>query len=183
MRTLQSQILWCGRAQRVLIATMLLAVATFYFCGYRPATAQLRVLRAQMATRASELKGNQSKSSIKTEIAAYNERLKLELDRIRKPSKQHELPQLIKDLTFFAQEANLKKFNFKSGMPGRTDLFLEQPLALTFDGDFVNVFNFLRSAEAMQRLTRMRSMTLKVKDDRSGNVQAVVSMNMYFSTE
>jgi Tfp pilus assembly protein PilO len=183
MRTLQSQILWCTRAQRVLVAFMLLTLVTFYFCGYRPATARLSALRAQIATRAGELASNQSKSSIKTEIAAYNERLKFELDRIRKPSRQHELPQLIKDLTFFAQEANLKKFNFKSGMPGRSDLFLEQPVALAFDGDFVSVFNFLRSAESMQRLTRMRSMTLKVKDDRSGNVQALVSMNMYFSTE
>src|SRR5262245_2692532 len=128
MRTLQSQILWCNRAQRVLVAGMLLALVTFYFCGYRPATERLRGLRAQVVTRTGELAINQSKSSIKTEIAAYNERLKSELDRIRKPSKQHELPQLIKDLTYFAQEANLKKFNFKSGMPGRSDLFLEQPV-------------------------------------------------------
>jgi Tfp pilus assembly protein PilO len=187
MRTLQSQILWCARAQRVFAVTMLLAVGAFYLFGYRPSTGKLHQLQRQVAARLVELRSNQSKSSIKTEIAAYNERLKLELDRIRKPSKLQEQSQLIKDLTHFAEAASLKKFNNAPGKnPVRCDLFLEQPIALTFDGDFVSVFKFLRSVEEMPRLTRMRSVTLKAKPNQpaeAGHVQATVSMNTYFATE
>lgn len=187
MRTLQSQILWCARTQRVLAGVMLAAVGTFYLFGYRPTTDNLRQLERQLAARHAELRENQTKSSIKTEIAAHNERLKLELDRIRKPSKLPEQSQLIKDLTHFAEAANLKKFNNAPGKnPMRSDLFLEQPISLTFDGDFVSVFKFLRSVEEMPRLTRMRSMTLKAKSNQpadAGQVQATVSMNMYFATD
>jgi hypothetical protein len=68
-------------------------------------------------------------------------------------------------------------------MPSRSDLFLEMPLTLTFEGEFSSVFGFLRSAEEMQRLTRVRGMTLRVKDPRAGQVHAEVAMNLYFSLE
>jgi Tfp pilus assembly protein PilO len=187
MRTLQSQILRYARAQRVLAGALLLAAGAFYVLGYRPAAETLRQLERQVAARNAELKQNQTRTSLKAEIAAHNERLKVELDRIRKPSRREENAQLLKDLTHFAEAADLKKFiNALGKNTVRSDLFIEQPIALTFDGDFVSVFKFLRSVEEMPRLTRMRSMTLKAKSNQpadAGQVQATISMNMYFATD
>jgi Tfp pilus assembly protein PilO len=68
-------------------------------------------------------------------------------------------------------------------MPVRSELFDEQPVSLTFEGDFVNVFSFLRQTEEMQRLTRVKELKLRSSDrtGKSGQVEVELSMNIYFS--
>ena len=65
-------------------------------------------------------------------------------------------------------------------LPTQIGLDSDNPLAV---GEVGKVGVAIDSTEDMQRLTRMRFMTLKVKDDRTGQVQANVSMNMYFATD
>jgi len=184
MRTMQSQITWCARMQRalaVLVCTMLL---TFFFFSYRPETARLRELKDATRAHEQELQANQAAAAAKNEIAARNERLRAELDRIKKPSKLQEHSELIKELTLFSQQSSLKKFVYKqSMMPVNGDLYCEMPLTLTFEGDFTNIFNFIRSTEEMRRLTRIRSMSLKSKDLSGGKVQAQVALNIYYTAE
>jgi len=123
-------------------------------------------------------------AAARNEIAARNERLRAELDRIKKPSKLQEHSELIKELTLFSQQSSLKKFVYKqSMMPVNGDLYCEMPLTLTFEGDFTNIFNFIRSTEEMRRLTRIRSMSLKSKDLSGGKVQAQVALNIYYTAE
>ena len=187
MASLQTQILWMKRARTTLISITLIALVAFYFFPYRAATERLRALQAQTSSRQAELRDNLAKSSIKTEIAAKNERLKQELERIRKPSKESDFSQLVKDLTACAQQSGVRQFDYKIGMPTRSDLFMEQQFSLTCEGDALSVFNFLRSVEDMQRLTRVRSMSVKTVPEKNGSgagrVQASVSLNVYFSTE
>src|SRR5207248_1525129 len=121
-----------------------------------------------------ELRANQTKASRRNDIATKNERLRIELDQIKKPSRQEEFPDLIKELTRFSAQNSLKSFSYKPGTPVPSELFMERPLTLTFEGDGVSVFNFLRTTEQMPRLTRIRSVSLKTKDDRTGTVQAQV---------
>ena len=61
--------------------------------------------------------------------------------------------------------------------------FAEWPISLKFEGDFMNVFSFLRKTEEMQRLTRLRGLRLKGLDHggKAGQVQVELSMNIYFS--
>src|SRR4051812_28229269 len=117
MPSLQTQILWMKRARMAMAGVTVLSIVAFYCFVYAPSTRRLRDLNAQTVARQIELRDNQAKSSIKTEIAAKNEKLKLELERIRKPSKWSEFSQFVKDLTMFAQQSNLRKFDYKPGMP------------------------------------------------------------------
>ena len=185
MRTLQTQIVWGRRAQWALGGFMLSTVVAFYAFGYRPLTNRQRALEADTRAKLRELDANQARARARTEIAAKNERLRVELDRIKKPSRWDELPQVIKDLTLAGQQSALRKFNYDvRSVPSRNGgLFCEQPLSVTFEGDFVNVFQFLRTTEDMQRLTRVRSLNLKVKDAKSGQVQAQMALNLYFSLD
>jgi Tfp pilus assembly protein PilO len=183
MRTMQSQIVWCTRMQKSLAALVGAMLLTFFFFSYRPETARLAELKSTIASREQELKANRIAAAARNEIAARNERLRLELDRIKKPSKQKELADLIKELSLFGQHASLKKFETITGMPQRGDLYNEYPLSLKFEGDFVNIFNFLRSTDEMHRLTRIRSVSLKSKDISGTKVQATVALNIYYSAE
>src|SRR5262249_26816133 len=101
----------------------------------------------------------------------------------KKPSDQQELSQVINDLTLAGTQSSLRQFNYKAGMPTRSELFCALPLVVTFEGDFLNVFNFLRSTEDMPRLTRVRNLSLKTKDSKTGKVQATLALNVYFSLD
>jgi Tfp pilus assembly protein PilO len=183
MLTLQNQIVWCRRLQSTLGAVMLASAVTFYVFGYRPQTARLRDLEVRTAARQRELEANQQKARDRTRIAAANERLRLELDRFRKPSKRQEFSQLVKDLTLAAQQASLRRFNYKPGVPSRGEMFYELPLSVSFEGDFLSASNFLRATEDMQRLTRVRSLKLKSKDIKNGNVRADLTVNICFALD
>ena len=183
MQTLQSQILWCTRAKRALAAIVLVAVVAFYFLDYRPQKARLKRLGDMTLAHQAELRSNQSKAAARNEIAARNEKLRQELDRIKKPSQQQELADLIRELTLAGDESALRKFVYRPGSGARSELFCEMPITLSFEGDFVNIFSFLRRTEEMQRLTRVRSLSLKGRDGRGSQVQAQMVVNIYYSAD
>jgi Tfp pilus assembly protein PilO len=183
MGNLQNHVRWFIRAQWALGALMVALLVAFFAFGYRPQTARLRQLQLDISQRQYELRQSQDKTRILPAIAADVKSLRQQLDASKKLPPQQELPQFLKDVTALGQRCSLHPFTFKQGMPTHGDLFCELPVALTFEGDFIDAFNFLRSTEAMQRLTRVRSMTIKAMDGTAGRVQVQVSMNIYFAPD
>ena len=69
-------------------------------------------------------------------------------------------------------------------MPARVEQVRELPIKLQFEGDFTNVYAFLRNVEEMPRMTRVRGMQIKARDrETSGHVQVQLAMNIYFAAE
>jgi hypothetical protein len=66
-------------------------------------------------------------------------------------------------------------------MMRRQDLYGEIPIVMSFEGDSSNVFGFVRRLEEMQRLARVKQMTVKAKDGKPGQVDVSLTMNIYFS--
>ncbi len=180
--SLQSQISWFTRAQWALAAAMMLLIGGFYFAGYRPQSARLNDLKGLIGRHEQELCSSQSQTSILPTVAADVERLKVKLEKFKSLPHQQELPQFIKDIAQLGQQANLRRFDMKPGMPAREGQFSQLPIQLTFEGDFVNVYSFLRHSEELQRLTRVRGMSIKSKD-KLGQVKVQLSMNIYFAAE
>ena len=46
---------------------------------------------------------------------------------------------------------------------------------------FLNACTFLRQTEEMQRLTRVRSISIRSKDGKLGQVEVQMAMNIYFA--
>lgn len=185
MQTLRNQIRWCARLQRGLAGLMLALAVVFYILGYRPQTARLRELDGRIHEQQRDLMSARLQTKILPEVAGEVERLRIKLERTRKSiPPQQELPQFIRAVTQLSQQATLKKFAYKPGVPARGELVCELPISFNFEGDFVNVFSFLRNTEEMPRLTRVRGMTIKSRDrERDGQVKVELSMNIYFSAE
>lgn len=185
MQTLQKQIRSCARVQWTLASCMFVMVGSFYLLGYRPTIARQKMLAAQIVEKQRELMAARLQTRILPDVASEVEQLKAKLERSKKSiPRQQELPQFIRHVTQLSQQAALRRFGYKPGVPNRGELVSELPIQFGFDGDFVNVFSFLRNTEEMPRLTRVRGMTIKSRDrDRGGQVQVQLSMNIYFSAE
>jgi Tfp pilus assembly protein PilO len=185
MLTLQKQITWCTRAQWTLGAVIVALTGGFYLFGYRPITQRQAQLQVQIAARQFELSDTGSKAHVLPQVATEVKILRLKLEGSKRLPKQNDLAQFMRDITQLSSQSSLKNFHVKPDEATRTELYSSMPIKLTFEGDFVNVFSFLRQTETMQRLTRTRSISLTSKgdDDKSGTVKAELSMNIYFSAD
>lgn len=183
MLSLQNQIIWLKRAQWTLTASMALVVAAFMLLAYRPQVRRLADLKVQIDQLQRELASSREKTKILPSVAADVERLRLRLEKFKVLPRQQELAQFIMDIAQLGKQASLKKFEMTPrGSPTRGQKLNELPIHLTFEGDFVNVYSFLRHAEELQRLTRVPEMKIRGKD-RLGQVKVDMTMNIYFAAE
>ena len=180
--SLQSFTIWMVRAQWTLASLTVLLVGGFFVFGYCPGTARLNGLDAQISKARADLSSSRNQTSILPAVAQEVERLRSKLKQVKSIPRQQELPQFIKDIAQLGDQASLKKFDLKPGVPARSEQFSELPVQLTFEGDFVNVYSFLRHAEELQRLTRVRGMSIRSRD-KLGQVKVQLTMNIYFSAD
>jgi Tfp pilus assembly protein PilO len=184
MRTLQTQAEWCARAQWVLGITLVVMVVGFYALAYRPNKEKLDTLDQHIATKRRDLSSNRTRVQILPDVLLAVNEMRSRLERFdKKLPKSPELHAFINNITEVSNQAGLRnKWTVEPGVPVRSDLYAEWPISLKFEGDFKNVFNFLRRAEEMQRLTRVKGLKVRGLDGtKSGQVQVELSMNIYFA--
>ena len=184
MRTLQTQAEWCARAQWVLGIVLAVMVAGFYAVAYRPNKQKLDGLQMQIDAKRRDLTSNRTRVQILPDVLLAVNEMRNRLERFdKKLPKLPELPAFINSITEVSAQAGTRnKWTVEPGVPVRSELYAEWPISIKFEGDFVNVFNFLRRAEEMQRLTRVKGLKVRTLDaGKSGQVQVELSMNIYFA--
>jgi Tfp pilus assembly protein PilO len=182
MQSLKSQIRWCARFQIGLGAIVALLVLLFYVGCYGPHTRQMNRLTSQIVLTQHDLQISQAQAQRLPSVTADLNRLRAQLADYKKLPSKSELGDFVAQINQLHSEADLHKWALNiSGAPRRYDQFTEQQVTLKFEGDFLNVFNFLRQAEDMQRLTRVSSIVIHGADLKDGVVQVDLSMDLYYS--
>lgn len=182
MAALRTQADVCRKVQWILAGALVLCVTAFVTLHWLPGLREQRALREQIDRRQAELAANSNAGERLAAVSSNVERTRLRLDRFnRKLPRHEELGQFVKEITNLSQQASLRRLNNQPGELRRRDLFSERPIALSFEGNFADVFSFLCRAEEMQRLTRVRSLNVRSIDARQGLVDVRVVMSIYFS--
>jgi Tfp pilus assembly protein PilO len=182
--SLHTQLEWCTNAQAILGVVLLAVLGGFYLFGYRPNSTRLANLQMEIDHKRTALLNNSAQVKVLPEVILAVNELKGRLDKYDKQlPRALELDHFIKDISTMARSAQLEKISYKPApMPIRSELFAEQPVLFKFEGDFLKVFSFLRQTEEMQRLTRVRQLSIHSLDDgKSGDVEVELSMNIYYS--
>ena len=183
MRALRTQADWCARVQLILGVALIITLCGFVALIYRPSSDRLAELRRQAEEQRGRLNNNLTQVSILPAVMSEVGRMQMRLEHFDKQlPKQPDLGPFINDITEVSHQANLRKVTVEPGVPNRTDLYTEWPIALKFEGDFASAFAFLRRTEEMSRLTQVKAMKVRSTDNgKSGQVQVELSMNIYFS--
>ncbi len=182
MRALQAQAEWCNRARWILGISLVVMVVGFYVFAYRPSSQKLATLNEQIQAKRTDLNVNRSRVRILPDVTLEVTERQARLERFdKKLPKQPDLSTFINDVTAASHQASLRNVAVNPGVPVRGEGFAEWPIALKFEGDFASVFAFLRRAEEMQRLTRVKGMKVQGNAGKPGQVQVELSMNIYFS--
>jgi Tfp pilus assembly protein PilO len=183
MQSLQKQIGWYKRAQCILGLTIALGLLGFYLLGYRPTTRWLAALQMQIDSKRRDLSADQNRARNLPAVLREVQRLERSVqDYDRQFPRQVELGQFIKDLTQVSQQLSMQELKLQPLASKRADGFYEQPIQLSFQGDFLNVASFLRQVEDLQRLTRIRRLIIKNKTGKPGVVEVTdMVTSVYFS--
>ncbi len=182
MRSIQSQSAWCVRAQWTLTVVTVCVVAGFFVFAFRPTNQRRNALREEIATKIGLLETNQGRAQGLNTLALEVDHLRIKLERFNKIlPKTPGLGEFINDTAQISNQFAIRKLMHQPGMMRRVDLYGEIPIVMSFEGESSNVFNFVRQLEEMQRLTRVKSLTVKCKDGKLGQVDVNLAMNIYFS--
>jgi Tfp pilus assembly protein PilO len=179
---LKTRAQWYQRARLLLGVCMLTLVVGFYLFGYRPQKVRLEALRQSHADELQNLRVAEDQTRRLPDVAGDVRLLRARLERTKRLPPQDELPACIKEIDMLGQQSALRTFDITPGSPHRQELFNDMPVDLRFQGDYVDVVNFLRKLDEVQRLTRVRSIKMSSTHDRkSGQVEVQLSMELYFA--
>jgi Tfp pilus assembly protein PilO len=184
MRSLQTQAQWCNRAQWVLGLSLAGMIAVFYTFVYRPNSQSLAELRERIAVKQRDLNSNKTRVQILPDVMVAVNEMQSRLEKFdKKLPRQPDIGPFIHDITDLSDQSGVKnRWAVEPGSPSAGQGYAEWPINLKFEGDFLAACSFLRRAESMQRLTRVRSLKMRSIDSgKTGQVQVELSMNIYFS--
>lgn len=182
--TLQNQIVWYRRAQWGMTGAMLLGAVLFFTVWYHPATEQLATLNDQIIEKRHQLEAAQAKAGEFAQLGIAVEKKKKNLQQYNKKlPKQSEMAAFITDITNVCRQTAVREFKYTPVGVKKLDPIVELPINMNFEGNFLNVFQFLRQAEEMERLTRVQS--LKVTSHNPGKpeegmVDVQMQMSIYY---
>ena len=186
MMSLSSQTRFCSRAQLALSGSLLIIAAAFVFLGYLPATHRLKAVQINIDTKEDELHTNLNKDQILASVKQDVNRLLVQLGGAKKLPKDDDISGFANDLTRISQETQLNKppkYTPNHSLPEKGDLFSKYGIQIEVQGNFLNVFNFIRETENLPRLTRVKSIELHPDSVHVGQVTADMTMELYFSAE
>lgn len=182
MRSLQGQIGWCSRAQFALGGVIVIFLVFFFVFGYRPQMSELTALRTHINDKKRDLDVAQARAKALPMVMAEVARLQQRVERFdKKLPKQQDLGQFIKDITQLSQQSSLRRWRIDASEPKKNDLYCETPIQIHFEGDYRNVFSFLKQAEQMQRLTRLHNVQIRMLDSQLGQVEVQAALTIYFT--
>ena len=182
MRSLQSNLVRLRRLQWVLAGVTVMGLAAFYVGVFRPQAARLEGLTLQIQQKRRDLEGSTDKTKKLPILMGQVRDLDVRVQHFeRQFPRQPALDLFIRDITDISQRMNLREWRYQPGAPKRGEAFQELPIQMQFTGDFLNVASFLREVENMPRLTRVKKLSVKSRDSKSGLVEVELGMNIYFS--
>jgi Tfp pilus assembly protein PilO len=184
MRALRSQILWCAKAQWILLAAIIVSGGSFYAFAYRPQTNKLVALNSEINHRRQEISEHRVRTNDLPKITLENEQLQAHLNRIKEMPAHEDLPSFMGDLTRIGRQAALQNVNTAPApLPKRLDQYCERSIALNFDGDFNGICSFLQNVEQLKRLIRVKALNIRTKDGKIGlgQVQVQMALNDYWA--
>ena len=93
---------------------------------------------------------------------------------------EREVETILAQVWKMAEANSLQARTIKSGKTQRTANYSEQTIEMNLAGDFTGFYLFMQQLEKLPRLTRITDMGLTKISDHDGQMQATLSLNIFF---
>jgi len=96
---------------------------------------------------------------------------------------EKEVDKILKEVWQMAEANSLQTKTIKTLKTERGPNYSEQPIDMSLAGDFNGFYSFLLQLEKLQRITRVTSMNLQKISDRDGEMQAQMTLSIFFEPD
>jgi type IV pilus assembly protein PilO len=96
---------------------------------------------------------------------------------------EKEVDKILKEVWQMAEANSLQTKTIKTLATQRSPNYSEQPIDLSLQGNFNGFYSFLLQLEKLQRITRVTHMDLQKINDREGEMQAKLTLSIFFEPE
>jgi type IV pilus assembly protein PilO len=173
-----------GIRELVFFVTMVGLLACTYLFIFKPRNEKRLALLADIDSK-TKIMGNLQQAT--SGITDLNNKL-AELQQAisffeSKLPAEKEMDKILKEVWQMAAANNLQTRQVKTMHSEHGTSYSEQPIQMSLSGDFKGYYSFLLQLEKLQRITRVGQMTLTKINDRNGDMQAQMTLSIFFEPE
>jgi len=175
----------CG-IREILFATLMLGLlAGTWFFVFKPSGEKQVARRAETEKRRKELADLKLLTAGVGDIERKTEELQQAIKFFEsKLPQQKQIDQILKQVWQMAEANTLQTRTIKTLKSERFATYAEQPIQVSLSGNFRHGFHaFLRQLEGLDRIIRVTQMKLEKVPDRDGEVQAHLTLTIFFEPD
>lgn len=147
----------------------------------RPANAALSGERREVEQRRARLveldRAKGTASDLDSQLKRVEEAIQIFESKLPPKSEIH---RVLESVTLIAQKQGLTAKTISALKTTNRNGYIEQPLKMELQGDFNSFYAFLLELERMDRITKIRELTLKKKSQFEGQTEATFIMSIFF---
>ena len=173
-----------GIRELVFVVALLGLLAASYFLVFKKAEAERAALKAKIQTKEAALaeleRATAGVADIERKVGELQQAIAFFESKL---PQQREIDKILEELWQMAEANSLQTKTIKTLKSKRGAGFSEQPVDISLSGDFDGFYAFLLQLEKLPRLTKVTRMDLKKISGRDGEMEAQITLNIFFEPE
>jgi hypothetical protein len=169
------------RRQRQALLVLVVAAGAMWLGLIRPVTSQLAHAHNQLLGERKALAESTQQTNRLPQLEAEVERLTGKVGRFKSPSPVAQLEAAFRDISSLAEQSPVTGYRFIPREGRRYQFGPEQVVELKFESSFVEAWDLIHAVESMDRLTRVREMTIRTARDPQ-RVEVTVLLSLFFTS-
>lgn len=147
----------------------------------KPANEYLTEQRTQMEVKRAKLNELENASVAAEDLSEQLDKIEeaIEIFESKLPPSS-EIHTVLENVTLIAQRHGLTPKTIRTLKSEANRGYIEQPLEMELDGNFNSYYAFLLELEKLDRITKIRELTLKKKSNQEGQTEAKFIMSIFF---
>jgi Tfp pilus assembly protein PilO len=175
--------------QNKLAMALVAVLAVGALAVYVPQRRAIAATRLELARTEAELANNQGKAAMLPQLVDAVTKLRRRVDQYKPLRGKSDIERALHEISTINTSTQLAGYKYEFDLEKTRPMCREQPLKITFEADFVDAMSFIQKLEAMDRLTRLRELSIQKRDASSGasltkgkggEVEVTMSLSIFF---
>jgi type IV pilus assembly protein PilO len=173
-----------GFREMLFFIVMVGLLAATWFFVFDKANKKREALRAEIIRKQTQLSDLRQSTA---GIDDLNKKIKDLQDAITyfesKLPAEKEFDKILKEVSQMAEQNQLTTKQVRTLKSERFTNYSEQPIQMSLSGNFNGFYTFLLQLEKLPRITRVSSMTIQKINEHDGEMQAAMTISIFFEPE
>ena len=171
----------CQKRQHYLALGLLCVVVLGVLAVYMPNRRLLSETRQKIAVAQANAAANAQRVTALPKLIADVKQLRNQVDRYKPLLGRSDVERAMDEISTIKESTSVSNYGFKTLKENLRPSCVEQPLEITFSADFVDAVSLIQRIESMNRLTRLRELSIKNVETSGKGDRGVVNVQMKVS--